>query len=140
MSRAAAGPWPLRLPRAAKGKLRIAVIGTLVDHKGARSVAAVAEAMDPATTEIHLIGHTDGPFPPAALKRMKVTGAYEEAELAALIEAVDPHVIWFPDGLAGDLQLHAQRGDRRGAAPSRPSRSVHFQNDLPAGRLPGWPI
>ncbi len=92
----AAGSWPIHLPTVTKGKLRIAVIGTLVDHKGARSVAAVAEAMDTATTELHLIGHTDGPFSPAALKRMKVTGAYQEAELAALIAAVDPHIIWFP--------------------------------------------
>jgi len=72
------------------------VVGTLVDHKGARTVAAVAEAADPRTTEIHLIGHTDGPFPPAALKRMKCTGRYDDTDLAGLIDTVAPHVIWFP--------------------------------------------
>jgi GT2 family glycosyltransferase/glycosyltransferase involved in cell wall biosynthesis len=90
-----AAPWAIRLPKLGD-TLRIAVIGTLVDHKGARAVASIAETMDPATTEIHLIGHTDGPFSAPALKRMTVTGEYKEAELAALIDEVDPHVIWFP--------------------------------------------
>jgi GT2 family glycosyltransferase/glycosyltransferase involved in cell wall biosynthesis len=91
-----AGPWPLRVVPPRGGKLRIAVLGTLVNHKGARTVAAVAELADPKTTEIHLIGHTFGPFPAPARKRMKVTGRYDDAELAALIETVAPHVIWFP--------------------------------------------
>ena len=90
------GPWPLRVAPPADGVLRIAVLGTLVDHKGGRTVAGVAELADPGTTEIHLIGHTDGPFSPAALKRMKVTGPYVEPELADLIETIAPHVIWFP--------------------------------------------
>ncbi len=134
---AAAEPWPLHLPPVANGKLRIAVIGTLVDHKGARSVAAVAEAMDMATTELHLIGHTDGPFSPAALRRMKVTGAYQESELAALIASVDPHVIWFP---WSGRRPSATRSARRSieAAPLPPSASVLFRNVSSDGRSPGW--
>jgi GT2 family glycosyltransferase/glycosyltransferase involved in cell wall biosynthesis len=89
-------PWPLRVVAPRGGKLRIAVLGTLVNHKGARTVASVAELADPKTTEIHLIGHIIGPFPEPARKRMKLTGRYEDAELAGLIERIDPHVIWFP--------------------------------------------
>ncbi len=92
----AAGPWNLCVPSLAHTRLRIAVLGTLVDHKGARTVAAVAEAVDPKTTEIHLIGHTDGPFPDAARKRMKITGRYDDADLPALIRSIAPHIIWFP--------------------------------------------
>ncbi|MEA2727984.1 MAG: hypothetical protein QOF70_2459 [Acetobacteraceae bacterium] len=92
----AAGPWPLHTVPLHKGVLKIAVLGTLVDHKGGRTVAGVAELIDPQTTEIHLIGHTDGEFSATALKRMKVTGRYEEADLASLIKAIGPHLIWFP--------------------------------------------
>jgi len=93
----AGGPWPLRPKAPARGeRLRVAVIGTLVDHKGGRTVATVAELAGGRTIEIHLIGHIDGDFPPAALRRIKVTGRYEEASLAGLIEATDPHVVWFP--------------------------------------------
>jgi GT2 family glycosyltransferase/glycosyltransferase involved in cell wall biosynthesis len=89
------GPWPVAAV-APGGKLRIAVLGVLADHKGARTVAALAEASDPATIEIHLIGHTEASFPKPALKRMKVTGAYQEAALPGLIASVAPHIIWFP--------------------------------------------
>jgi hypothetical protein len=76
--------------------MRIAVLGTQVDHKGGRTLASIAELVDPKTTEIHLIGHTDGDFSATALKRMKVTGRYNDADLPGLIENVAPHLIWFP--------------------------------------------
>jgi glycosyltransferase involved in cell wall biosynthesis len=92
-----AAPWPrLNRPPVEGERLRVAVLGTLVDHKGARSVAAVAERSDRKDLEIRLIGDTDGPFPPAARRRMKITGRYNDPDLAGLIEAVDPHIIWFP--------------------------------------------
>ncbi|WP_428490919.1 glycosyltransferase [Rhodopila sp.] len=92
----AAAPWPLRVRPLAGGKFKIAVLGTLVDHKGGRTVASVAETIDPKTTELHLIGDTDGPFSRSALDRIKRTGRYDEAELAGLIATVAPHLIWFP--------------------------------------------
>jgi GT2 family glycosyltransferase len=49
-------PAPVRAVSPGDGRLRIAVLGVLADHKGARTVAAVAEQANPATTEIHLIG------------------------------------------------------------------------------------
>lgn len=90
------GRWPLRIAAPRSGKLRIAVLGTQVDHKGGRSLARVAELLDIETTELHLIGHTDGDFSPAALQRISVTGRYDDADLPGLIEQVAPHVIWFP--------------------------------------------
>lgn len=91
-----AEPWKLRrMPRIA-GKLRIAVLGVLAEHKGASAVAALAAVMDRRATEIHVIGYTEAGFPAHALKRLKVTGRFAEPDLAPLIEKVDPHVIWFP--------------------------------------------
>ncbi len=77
-------------------KLRIAVLGTLSDHKGGRTVASVAEHLDPRTTELHLIGHTEAPFSESAAQRMTITGRYDDADLPGLIKAIAPHVIWFP--------------------------------------------
>jgi GT2 family glycosyltransferase/glycosyltransferase involved in cell wall biosynthesis len=91
-----AGRWPLRIVPPKNGPMRIAVLGTQVDHKGGRALASIAELVDPKTTEIHLIGHTDGDFSSTALKRMKVTGRYDDADLPRLIENVAPHLIWFP--------------------------------------------
>jgi glycosyltransferase involved in cell wall biosynthesis len=91
-----AGPWKLRVAPPTGGKLKIAVLGTLVNHKGARTVATVAEMADPETTEIYLIGHTDGPFSEHAAARMKITGKYDDANLPTLIETIAPHLIWFP--------------------------------------------
>jgi GT2 family glycosyltransferase/glycosyltransferase involved in cell wall biosynthesis len=91
-----AGPWPMRVVPPRDGKLKIAVIGTLVNHKGARTVASVAEMANPETMEIHLIGHTDGPFSERATELMKITGKYDDADLPNLIETIAPHLIWFP--------------------------------------------
>ena len=90
------GRWPMRIVPPKDGPMRIAVLGTQVDHKGGRTLASIAELVDPKTTEIHLIGHTDGDFSLAALKRMKVTGRYDDADLPGLIGKVAPHLIWFP--------------------------------------------
>lgn len=130
-----AGTWPIQLPRLGK-KLRIAIIGTLVDHKGARSVAAAVEAADPARFEFHLIGHTDGPFPKTALKRMKVTGKYKEPELNALIAAADPHVIWFPMSWPETYSYTLSAAIARGCAIAA-SRIGSFPERL-AGRPFTW--
>jgi GT2 family glycosyltransferase/glycosyltransferase involved in cell wall biosynthesis len=90
------GAWPMRVASPGKDKLRIAVLGVLADHKGARMAAAVAEACDPETTEIHLIGYTEDNFPKPALKRMTVTGRYKDADLQGLVDSVAPHIVWFP--------------------------------------------
>lgn len=91
-----AGPWPLDAAAPGDEKLRIVVLGVLAEHKGSHTVAAVAEAADPASVEIHLIGYTEDNFPAPALKRMKITGRYDDTDLPGLIAAIRPHVIWFP--------------------------------------------
>jgi GT2 family glycosyltransferase/glycosyltransferase involved in cell wall biosynthesis len=92
-------PRPLPAPlhaRAAPRPLRVAVLGVLADHKGARAVTALAELAPPGRLAITLIGHAERAFPPAARHCLTETGEYEAAELPALIARVDPEVIWFP--------------------------------------------
>ncbi|HEY8290473.1 MAG TPA: glycosyl transferase, partial [Acetobacteraceae bacterium] len=92
-----AGNWPIRPPRLGKGeRLRVAVLGTLVQHKGGRAVSALAALAGGKTIDIHLIGHIDGNFPAEARRNMAVTGEYEPDDLPDLIASVNPHVIWFP--------------------------------------------
>jgi len=92
----AAGPWVVTPPPLKGRKLRVAVIGVLADQKGAQTVIAVAEAADPATLELHLIGHPEDELPATVEDRIVVTGAYSESELPALLARVKPHVVWFP--------------------------------------------
>ncbi|HEY1411367.1 MAG TPA: glycosyltransferase, partial [Rhodopila sp.] len=90
------GPWTVKAASVGSGKMRIAILGALPPHKGGRTVAAVAEMVDPDAIELHLIGYPEGPFSESVLARMKVTGPYAEADLAGLIADIDPHLIWFP--------------------------------------------
>ena len=41
------GRWPLRIVPPKDGPMRIAVLGTQVDHKGGRTLASIAELVDP---------------------------------------------------------------------------------------------
>jgi glycosyltransferase involved in cell wall biosynthesis len=90
--------WPLpKAPKPGNGEaLRVAVIGVLAAHKGAAAVTAVAEAADPATLALHVIGAAEDALPRRAAKRIQLTGAYADADLPALIARVNPHVVWFP--------------------------------------------
>jgi len=90
----AGAPVAPKLRRGAR--LRVAVIGVLAGQKGATAVVTLAEALDPDAIELHLIGYPDDPLPPLAAARIRCTGAYEEADLPALIASVRPHVAWFP--------------------------------------------
>ncbi len=93
----AAGNWRIAAPRLAKGeRLRVAILGTLVPHKGASAVATLAALAGGRTIDLHLIGYIDGYFPDEARRRIKITGRYDDTDLADLIKTVDPHVIWFP--------------------------------------------
>jgi GT2 family glycosyltransferase/glycosyltransferase involved in cell wall biosynthesis len=90
------GAWRLSPPPLRGNRLRVAVLGVLANHKGAHTVAAVAEAANPADLRVHLIGHTEDDFPSDALSLLTITGKYEEADLPALLAEVKPHVVWFP--------------------------------------------
>jgi len=87
---------PTRLPRIGTEPLRIALLGIVANHKGARVVAEVMEAAKPGTIELHLIGDLEADFPADAARLISVTGRYQDENLAALLTAADPHVVWFP--------------------------------------------
>jgi GT2 family glycosyltransferase len=89
------GPAPLGA-RAEARPLRIAVLGVLADHKGARTVTALAELAPPGRFAITLIGNSERGIPAAARHCLVETGPYEAAELPDLIARVDPDVVWFP--------------------------------------------
>ncbi len=92
----AAGPWRVAPPPLGTGRLRIAILGTLANHKGAHVVAAFASAMDPARIDLQLIGHTEADFPHQPNALLPEHGRYATADLPDLIAAFAPHVVWFP--------------------------------------------
>ena len=92
-------PRPDPAPLSAQAKprpLRVAVLGVLADHKGARTVTALAELAPAGQFAITLIGKSERAIPPAARASLSETGPYEPAALPDLIARVDPDVIWFP--------------------------------------------
>lgn len=133
----AGGNWPLRPPALAKGeRLRVAILGTLVEHKGARSVAAVIPLAASRGIDMHLIGYIDGNFPDSARKRLKITGRYKEAELAGLIERVRPHIIWFPMSWPETYSYTLSAAIEAGVAIAAPALGA-FPERL-AGRPLSW--
>jgi glycosyltransferase involved in cell wall biosynthesis len=88
--------WPVTLPDADASPLRIVLLGVLANHKGARIVASVAEAAEPGSLAIHLIGHLEPSFPQPAANFISATGQYQEAKLAWLLDQAKPQVFWFP--------------------------------------------
>ncbi|MCB8876452.1 glycosyltransferase [Acidisoma silvae] len=95
-------PRPIPRPVSTKGRagaerpLRVAVIGVLADHKGAQNVLALAESVIPARLAITVIGKVERGIPDAARAVLHETGIYKPEALPALIDRVDPDVIWFP--------------------------------------------
>ena len=59
-------------------------------------MAATAEIADPAVVEMHLIGQPENTFPARSLKRLRITGEYDDADLPGLIDRINPDLIWFP--------------------------------------------
>ena len=88
--------WITRLPKRPTSPIRIALLGVLANHKGARTVAEVAAAANPGTIEIHLAGHLESSFPSHAIPLIKTTGPYQDADLPKILQRIDPHVFWFP--------------------------------------------
>ena len=90
------GDWPMMLPGDPVSPLKVVLLGVLANHKGARIVASVAEAAEPESLAIHLIGHLEASFPKPAIKFISATGKYREHELDALLDEARPQVFWFP--------------------------------------------
>jgi GT2 family glycosyltransferase/glycosyltransferase involved in cell wall biosynthesis len=88
---------PLITPeRRAASPVRVAVLGVLARHKGARHVTAVAELAPHGTLAITLIGRAEHPLPDNTRHCLTETGEYAPDDLPALIAGADPDVIWFP--------------------------------------------
>lgn len=89
-------PWPVKTPPLVPvpARLRVALLGTLAEHKGVMVVAALAKSTP--SLEIRLIGDVEGDFPAEVRDFIKVGGAYAEGALPRLIEEAKPHVLWFP--------------------------------------------
>lgn len=78
--------------------LRILVLGALSVFKGADTLEACAlqaRALR-APLEFHLLGYAYRPLRTKPFSNLQVHGAYQEAELTALIAEIKPHVVWFP--------------------------------------------
>jgi glycosyltransferase involved in cell wall biosynthesis len=91
--------WPApKLPKSwRRGEgLRVALIGTLAPHKGLRAAVALAQATEPATLTLHLIGAPEDALPPEVARRIQIIGAYADENLADMIVRTRPHVAWFP--------------------------------------------
>ena len=88
--------WPIAIPPHTEAPLRIVLLGVLANHKGARVVASVVEAAEAGAIEIHLIGDVEPSFPKPAIKLMKITGKYQEQDLAEHLRKARPDVFWFP--------------------------------------------
>jgi GT2 family glycosyltransferase/glycosyltransferase involved in cell wall biosynthesis len=91
-------PRPRMRPQQRHGAapLRIAVLGVLADHKGARAVTTFAELAPVGRFAITLIGKSERAIPAEAQHCLVETGSYEPSALPDLIARVDPDVIWFP--------------------------------------------
>ena len=91
-------PMPQPRPLGPTAPLKIAVIGALSPIKGAdvlEDVAALAAWRD-AAIEFHLIGFAYRSLRGAPKTRLVVHGEYQEHQLDALLESIQPDVIWFP--------------------------------------------
>ncbi|HEX2941483.1 MAG TPA: glycosyltransferase, partial [Rhodopila sp.] len=106
--------WPLTMPPYPGRVLRIVVLGPLTDQKGARLVAAVAEASRHHCLDIRLIGRTDDSFPESAMKLVKQTGRNDPADLPDLIRQAKPHAFWFastaPEASGVSLDMAIETG------------------------------
>ena len=133
----AAAPWPLQPPRLRGGKLRVALLGVLAPQKGAHTVLSLLEAADPAQLEFHLIGYSEDDLPeqrdraPHGARQVRgprTAGPAGQAEAACGL---------VPGAVAGDLQLHADRRDRRRPADRRHAHRRVSGTAATAGRCPG---
>jgi GT2 family glycosyltransferase len=87
---------PMRHATAARKLRRIAILGVLASHKG---LGLIEEALaliekDELPIEFALIGYPERALP--ASKALSQTGPYNDGELLALIEKIDPDAILFP--------------------------------------------
>jgi GT2 family glycosyltransferase/glycosyltransferase involved in cell wall biosynthesis len=77
---------------------RVATLGTLSAEKGLRVVAACAEDAHTRSLPLtyRILGAVGAPLPALPAWRLSLSGEFAEADLANLLAAERPHVLWFP--------------------------------------------
>jgi glycosyltransferase involved in cell wall biosynthesis len=92
--------WPHPEPKApvVPRIVRVAILGNLSPEKGLRVVAACAADAKARSLPLvfRVIGSTTEPVPQSPVAPLTIHGQYDDAELAALLAAEKPDVIWFP--------------------------------------------
>jgi O-antigen biosynthesis protein len=91
--------WPhVESSIAAPALTRVATLGMLSAEKGLRVLAACAEDAHARSLPLsyRILGAVGAPLPALPAWRVSLTGEYEEADLANLLAAERPHVLWFP--------------------------------------------
>lgn len=96
-------PDSLPIPHLAPGRkpdgaLKVVVIGALSAIKGADTLEAVATLAhrNQAAVEFHLIGYAYRSLKTRPRSNLTVHGEYPEAELASMLDWLQPDVVWFP--------------------------------------------
>jgi len=94
----AALPKPALRPRLEGAALKVVVLGALSAIKGADLLEAVAveAARRNAPVEFHLLGYGYRHLQTQPRAHLTVHGAYEDKDLARLLEWLQPDVAWFP--------------------------------------------
>ncbi|PIE39735.1 MAG: hypothetical protein CSA51_04510, partial [Gammaproteobacteria bacterium] len=84
------------IPDITSRPIQVLIIGALNPEKGADILAAAVKHVKQHQLSIHfhLLGYTYHQLTTNA--QLSVYGRYEQGDLAALIEQIDPHWIWFP--------------------------------------------
>jgi Glycosyltransferase len=86
-----------RLDKSAKDTVsRTVVIGRLTPHKGLHLVESISKLLALHGAEIVIIGTVEGASFLAMQKHVSIVGAYKDNDLLALIEQINPDVIFFP--------------------------------------------
>ena len=91
-------PIPAPAHRAASAPLKVAVLGALSAIKGADILEAVAlqAARRGAPVEFHLLGYAYRSLQTQPRAHLSVHGAYEDDDLPALLQWLQPDLVWFP--------------------------------------------
>jgi methionine biosynthesis protein MetW len=92
------GSLPTPAPQPHSGALKVVVLGALSAIKGADLLEAVAQeaARCGAAVEFHLLGYGYRHLQTQPRAQLTVHGAYEEADLARLLQWLQPDLAWFP--------------------------------------------
>ena len=91
--------WPHpEAAQAARPVTRVATVGMLSREKGFDRVIACAQDAHARDLPLafRVVGATAAPLPPLPLSRLSMSGEYQDGDLAALLAAERPDVLWFP--------------------------------------------